>query len=516
MGRVIQFEQHAVASLRERLGAAESANEDLLAFARGHSGAVASIHRAVLATIAADSVEELLTSVTIDWPLLLGLDVVGRAGRRQAGFPRRFQGHRIPRPDADRPRAARGRCGRAARGPARASPVRARRRRGPRRGADPRRPAEAACYGLLRSATARPAWSIRGHGAALLRFLGETLAAMIHRWSLPHPRSDLPSHPARDLARAGENIPRLRSSPLGAYRARLCRHRAPPDRLSGPLPRRGDRPLRRCSTSRRRTCAPFWPSGAAEGLGASSAAREMSAVRGFLTFAAKDADGLSAAAAHARAETPAHPAAPGQPGRREGARRRSGRGRQRPWVGARDLAILLLLYGSGLRVAEALGLPASILPIGQTLRVTGKRGKTRIVPVVEAVRRRSRLYVAECPWPLAGGTPLFVGASGGPLNADLVRKAVRGARQRLGLPDSLTPHALRHSFATHLLGRRRRFALAAGIARPCQPVLDANLYRGRCGALARRLPPRAPAGVSYSAAIWSSSISRCIRAISSS
>jgi integrase/recombinase XerC len=124
-----------------------------------------------------------------------------------------------------------------------------------------------------------------------------------------------------------------------------------------------------------------------------------------------------------------------------------------PWIGARDLAILLLLYGSGLRVAEALSLKASDLPIGATLRVTGKRSKTRIVPVVPAVAEAIASYVSQCPHRGGGDSPLFVGARGGPLNPDLVRRAVRAARVRLGLPDSLTPHALRHSFATHLLAR---------------------------------------------------------------
>jgi integrase/recombinase XerC len=124
-----------------------------------------------------------------------------------------------------------------------------------------------------------------------------------------------------------------------------------------------------------------------------------------------------------------------------------------PWIGARDLAILLLLYGAGLRVAEALSLTASILPLGQTLRVTGKRSKTRIVPVVPAVREAIEDYSRQCPYRLEGEAPLFVGARGGPLNPDLVRRAVAAARRRLGLPDTLTPHALRHSFATHLLAR---------------------------------------------------------------
>ena len=124
-----------------------------------------------------------------------------------------------------------------------------------------------------------------------------------------------------------------------------------------------------------------------------------------------------------------------------------------PWIGARDLAVLLLLYGAGLRVAEALSLTVRDLPIGATLRVTGKRSKTRIVPIMPAVREAIDDYVRQCPYALKADTPLFVGARGGPLNPDLVRRAVAGARRRLGLPDTLTPHALRHSFATHLLAR---------------------------------------------------------------
>jgi len=123
----------------------------------------------------------------------------------------------------------------------------------------------------------------------------------------------------------------------------------------------------------------------------------------------------------------------------------------KPWIGARDLAILLLLYGAGLRVAEALSLTPRALPIGATLRVTGKRAKTRVVPIVPAVREAIDDYARQCPYRLDSDGPLFVGARGAALNADLVRRAVASARKRLGLPDSLTPHALRHSFATHLL-----------------------------------------------------------------
>ena len=121
------------------------------------------------------------------------------------------------------------------------------------------------------------------------------------------------------------------------------------------------------------------------------------------------------------------------------------------WVGARDWALLLLLYGSGLRVSEATGLNGDVLPLGTTLRVTGKRNKTRIVPLLEQVSTAIQEYIALCPYPMAADQPLFRGVRGGPLAPALVRRAVQGARMRLGLSERTTPHALRHSFATHLL-----------------------------------------------------------------
>ncbi|QNN66218.1 tyrosine recombinase XerC [Sphingomonas rhizophila] len=190
----------------------------------------------------------------------------------------------------------------------------------------------------------------------------------------------------------------------------------------------------------------------ADGLGAASASREMSAVRGFLTFAAEDAGNLPQLPRTRAPKRPKTLPRPASPDDALALAEEAGEGSD-GWIGARDLAILLLLYGSGLRVSEALGVRASALPLGQALRVTGKRNKTRVVPLLPAVREAVSAYVTQCPYPLKGDAPLFVGARGGPLSADLVRRAVRGARQRLGLPDSLTPHALRHSFATHLLGR---------------------------------------------------------------
>jgi len=191
----------------------------------------------------------------------------------------------------------------------------------------------------------------------------------------------------------------------------------------------------------------------ASGLGSASAARELSGVRAFLRYAA-DQQGVPAQLPRTRApkrpRTLPRPAAADEVmNLAENAADAAGE----PWLGARDLAILLLLYGAGLRVAEALSLTANLLPIGSTLRVTGKRAKTRVVPIVAAAREAIDEYVRQCPYPLSGEVPLFVGARGGPLNPDLVRRSVAAARRRLGLPDTLTPHALRHSFATHLLAR---------------------------------------------------------------
>ncbi|MDV3257317.1 MAG: tyrosine-type recombinase/integrase [Sphingomonas sp.] len=190
-----------------------------------------------------------------------------------------------------------------------------------------------------------------------------------------------------------------------------------------------------------------------QGLGASSAAREMSAVRAFLTYAAEE-QGNSPQLPRTRApRRPRTLPRPVSPDDAVALAEEAAAAAPSDWIGARDLAILLLLYGAGLRVAEAMSLTGRILPLGQAIRVTGKRGKTRIVPLVPAVREAIGNYVALCPYPMSGERPLFAGAKGGPLNPDLVRRAVRSARARLGLPDSVTPHALRHSFATHLLAR---------------------------------------------------------------
>jgi len=125
------------------------------------------------------------------------------------------------------------------------------------------------------------------------------------------------------------------------------------------------------------------------------------------------------------------------------------------WVLARDAAVLSLLYGCGLRISEALSLSRREAPLPgvDRIEVLGKGGKRRQLPVIAAVQAAVADYVARCPWPLPPQGPLFVGAKGGPLSPRIVQAAVARMRGALGLPDSATPHALRHSFATHLLAR---------------------------------------------------------------
>jgi integrase/recombinase XerC len=123
-----------------------------------------------------------------------------------------------------------------------------------------------------------------------------------------------------------------------------------------------------------------------------------------------------------------------------------------PWQQKRDIAILTLLYGCGLRISEALGLSLAEAPKSDVLVVTGKGNKQRHVPVLPAVKEAVADYTAACPYPLTRDGPLFVGARGGPLNPRLVQRQMQLLRGMLGLPETATPHALRHSFATHLLG----------------------------------------------------------------
>jgi len=190
-----------------------------------------------------------------------------------------------------------------------------------------------------------------------------------------------------------------------------------------------------------------------EGLVNSSAARELSAVRGFLAFAAAEAGGERAVPRLRGPRRARGVPRPVSPDEAVALAEEVGEDACAEWIAARDHAVLLLLYGSGLRIAEALGLTGAALPLSEALVVTGKRSKTRVVPLLDRVREAIELYLKLCPYPPSRDEPLFRGARGGPLNAEMIRRAVRRARVRLGLPERTTPHALRHSFATHLLGR---------------------------------------------------------------
>ncbi len=191
-----------------------------------------------------------------------------------------------------------------------------------------------------------------------------------------------------------------------------------------------------------------------EGLANVSIARELSALRTFIAWARRTqglaCDGL---AGMRSPKLPRRVPRPVSPADATGLIAAVGEDARTPWMAARDTAVLLLLYGGGLRIAEALSLTGAALPLGETLSVTGKRGKARIVPLLPVVREAVEAYVALTPWPPAREAPLFRGLRGGPLDPGIVRTAIRAARPALGLPDSATPHALRHSFATHLLAR---------------------------------------------------------------
>lgn len=122
-----------------------------------------------------------------------------------------------------------------------------------------------------------------------------------------------------------------------------------------------------------------------------------------------------------------------------------------PWIAARDSAVVTLLYGCGLRISEALTLTRADAPLPEVLRIKGKGNKTRLVPVIPVARQAVDSYLKLCPHAGDPTGPLFLGARGGPLNPRLIQKVMEQARNQLGLPASATPHAMRHSFATHLL-----------------------------------------------------------------
>jgi integrase/recombinase XerC len=197
----------------------------------------------------------------------------------------------------------------------------------------------------------------------------------------------------------------------------------------------------------------------ADDIGGRSLMRALAGLRSFGRFLEREGRGkvgaLSAIRAPKVGKTLPKPVPMTAAKRLADADERAGEERD-PWIWARDAAVMALLYGSGLRISEALGLKRREVPRpgeGDVLVVTGKGNKTRMVPVLQNVLALIQDYVAMCPHPLPPEGPIFVGARGGPLSPRIIQLTMERLRGSLGLPDSATPHALRHSFATHLLSR---------------------------------------------------------------
>jgi integrase/recombinase XerC len=203
----------------------------------------------------------------------------------------------------------------------------------------------------------------------------------------------------------------------------------------------------------------FMASRRADDIGGRSLMRALAGLRSFGRFLEQEGKGkvgaLSAIRAPKVGKSLPKPIQMAAAKRFADADERAGENRD-PWIWARDAAVMALLYGSGLRISEALGLKRRDVPLpgaGDVLIVTGKGNKTRMVPVLQNVLALIQDYVAMCPHRLPTEGPIFVGARGGPLSPRIIQLTMERLRGALGLPDSATPHALRHSFATHLLTR---------------------------------------------------------------
>jgi integrase/recombinase XerC len=203
----------------------------------------------------------------------------------------------------------------------------------------------------------------------------------------------------------------------------------------------------------------FMASRRADDIGGRSLMRALAGLRSFGRFLEREGKGkvgaLSAIRAPKVGKSLPKPIQMAAAKRFADADERAGENRE-PWIWARDAAVMALLYGSGLRISEALGLKRRDVPLpgaGDVLIVTGKGNKTRMVPVLQNVLALVQDYVAMCPHRLPAEGPVFVGSRGGPLSPRIIQLTMERLRGALGLPDSATPHALRHSFATHLLTR---------------------------------------------------------------
>ncbi len=190
-----------------------------------------------------------------------------------------------------------------------------------------------------------------------------------------------------------------------------------------------------------------------DGSGSRSLGRHLAGLRSFLSY--MERQGLVNAAAAGAVRAPKQPKSLPKPLSDRQATSLTNAETQlhdEPWIAARDAAVLALLYGCGLRISEALGLrPGEIEPGTTTLRIKGKGGKTRIVPLLPVVAEAVTRYRDICPFHLTDEKNLFRGARGGPLQPAIIQRQMQKLRSAFGLPDTATPHALRHSFATHLL-----------------------------------------------------------------
>lgn len=190
-----------------------------------------------------------------------------------------------------------------------------------------------------------------------------------------------------------------------------------------------------------------------DGSGARSLGRHLAGLRSFLRYLERK--GLANAAAAGAIRAPKQPKSLPKPLSNRQALEvvtTQAQLHEEPWIAARDAAVMTVLYGCGLRISEALDLtPADVAEGTTALRVTGKGGKTRLVPLLPVVPKAVDEYRKLCPYHLAPDEPLFRGARGGKLNPGVIQREMQKLRGALGLPDSATPHALRHSFATHLL-----------------------------------------------------------------
>ena len=244
----------------------------------------------------------------------------------------------------------------------------------------------------------------------------------------------------RALAGAAENTLKAYQADVLGFLAFMADHHGEAQGLA-PVARIGTRDMRSWMAHER-----------GRGVGARSLARALSAVKSFYRWLS-DREGFEPTAVLSTRAPKFQRKLPRPLEERAAAQMIDHVGAQakEPWIAARDEAVVTLLYGCGLRISEALGLTGADVPLAEVLRITGKGGKERIVPVIGAARDAVDAYMKLCPYPILPGKPLFWSLRGKPLSPRAIQKVMEQARMQLGLPATATPHAMRHSFATHLL-----------------------------------------------------------------